>query len=53
MAAKKVGLNVSAPMFIPFLGAFISMKDLPKSVKQEAISAIGGRQREHWQLFAA
>ncbi|MEG6615450.1 site-2 protease family protein [Peptococcaceae bacterium 1198_IL3148] len=42
VASKKVGLDVSAPMFIPFFGAFIAMKELPKSVKQEAISAIGG-----------
>jgi Zn-dependent protease len=29
-------------MFIPFLGAFIKLKEEPKSVRQEAISAIGG-----------
>lgn len=42
LASKQVGLKVSAPMFIPFLGAFISLKEQPKSVRQEAISAIGG-----------
>jgi Zn-dependent protease len=42
VASKQVGLDVSAPMFIPFLGAFIKLKEQPKSVKQEAISAIGG-----------
>ena len=40
--SKKLGLDVSAPTFIPFLGAFIKMKSMPKIVKEEALSAIGG-----------
>lgn len=40
--SKKLGLDVSAPTFIPFLGAFIRMKSMPKSVREEAITAIGG-----------
>ena len=35
--SKKLGLDVSVPTFIPFLGAFIRMKSMPKSVKEEAI----------------
>jgi Zn-dependent proteases len=42
VTSKKLGLDVSAPTFIPFLGAFIRMKSMPKSVKEEAITAIGG-----------
>ncbi len=40
--SKILGLDVSAPTFIPFLGAFIKMKSVPKSVREEAIVAIGG-----------
>lgn len=40
--SKKLGLDVSAPTFIPFLGAFIRMKSMPKSVREESITAIGG-----------
>lgn len=42
ITSKKLGLDVSAPTFIPFLGAFIKMNSVPKSVREEAISAIGG-----------
>jgi len=42
LTSRKIGLNVTAPMFIPFFGAFIGMKELPKNVKEEAITAIGG-----------
>lgn len=42
VTSKKIGLDVSLPTFIPFLGAFIRMKSMPKSVREEAISAIGG-----------
>lgn len=41
-AAKQKGLPVSAPMFIPFLGAFIMMKKHPKDAATEAYVAIGG-----------
>ncbi|MDW8801513.1 site-2 protease family protein [Clostridium sp. A1-XYC3] len=41
-AAKKINLKVSAPIFIPFVGAFISMKEEPKDAKTEAWVAIGG-----------
>lgn len=42
ITSKKLRLDVSAPTFIPFLGAFIKMKSMPKSVREEAITAIGG-----------
>ena len=41
-AAKRAGLPVSAPMFIPFLGALITMKRNPKDVATEAYIGIGG-----------
>ena len=40
--AKRQGLPVSAPMFIPFLGAFIALKDRPLSVWNEAKLAAAG-----------
>jgi Zn-dependent protease len=42
VAAKLVGLPVSAPIFIPFIGAFIMMKDKPKTTWQESVVGIGG-----------
>jgi len=41
-AARRIGLPVSAPMFIPFLGALITMKRNPQSVAHEAYVAVGG-----------
>ena len=42
LAARKIGLPVSAPVFVPFLGALIRMKELLKNAKDEAIMAMGG-----------
>ncbi|WP_248930194.1 site-2 protease family protein [Paenibacillus hamazuiensis] len=42
IAAKRKGLPVTAPLFIPFLGAFISMKRYPRDAVTEAYMAIGG-----------
>jgi Zn-dependent protease len=36
------GIKSSAPIFIPFIGAFITMKDLPKDVEMEAQVGMGG-----------
>jgi Zn-dependent protease len=36
------GMQVSAPMFIPFLGAFVSVRSPQRSVAEEATSAIAG-----------
>ena len=41
-AAKKIGLPVSKPVFIPFVGAFIAMKELPKNAMDEAVIGYGG-----------
>ena len=41
-AARKVKLPVSTPIFIPFVGAFISMKEQPSNASTEAFVAIGG-----------
>jgi Zn-dependent protease len=42
LAARDRGLAVSAPAFIPFLGAFIVLRDTPPDVETEAHVAIGG-----------
>lgn len=42
LTARRVGLNVSAPVFIPFMGAFITMKDQPRDAVTEATVAMGG-----------
>ena len=41
-AARQRGLPVSAPAFIPFLGAFITMKEAPQDVETEAYIAFAG-----------
>jgi Zn-dependent protease len=41
-AAKRKGLPVSAPTFIPFLGALITMKRHPRDAQTEAYLAFGG-----------
>jgi Zn-dependent protease len=42
LAARAVGMKVSMPIFIPFVGAFISMKQQPTNARTEAIIAAGG-----------
>src|SRR5256885_6043199 len=42
VVARVIGLPVTLPVMIPFLGAFVSMKQRPRSVAQESIMAIGG-----------
>jgi Zn-dependent protease len=42
VAAKKFGLKVGAPVFIPFMGAFIALKEAPKNAWIEAWVGIGG-----------
>lgn len=41
-AARHRGLNVSAPTFIPFVGAWIELKDQPMNVETEAFVAAAG-----------
>jgi Zn-dependent protease len=42
LAAKQRGLNVGAPTFIPFVGAWIELKDLPHDAETEAWVGLGG-----------
>lgn len=42
MAARRVGLPAGLPMFIPFVGAWIELKEQPMSVAQEAYVAFAG-----------
>jgi Zn-dependent protease len=42
VAAKWLGLPVSAPLFIPFIGAAIIMKQNPRDAWTEALMAYGG-----------
>jgi Zn-dependent protease len=39
---RRRGIPASAPVFLPFLGAFVSMKQMPQSVYEEAESALAG-----------
>ncbi len=41
-AAKALGLSVGAPVFIPFLGAFIALKDQPRSSWVETRVSLAG-----------
>jgi Zn-dependent protease len=42
MAARQKGLNVGAPTFIPFVGAWIELKELPHDVETEAYVGFAG-----------
>lgn len=42
IAARSRGLDVGAPTFIPFVGAWVEMKDLPHDVETEAYVGIAG-----------
>lgn len=42
VAARRRGLAVGAPTFIPFVGAWIELKDLPHDVETEAYVGIAG-----------
>jgi Zn-dependent protease len=41
-AARVVGLRSSIPVFVPFVGAVISLRQAPRNAKMEANVAIGG-----------
>ncbi|MSP37131.1 MAG: site-2 protease family protein [Deltaproteobacteria bacterium] len=41
-AARQCGLKVGAPTFIPFVGAWIALKDLPHNAETEAYIGIAG-----------
>lgn len=42
LQAKREGLDASAPLFIPFLGAAIALKELPKDAAVEARVGLAG-----------
>jgi Zn-dependent protease len=42
IVAKKFGLKVGAPVFIPFMGAFIALKEAPRNAWMEACVGLGG-----------
>jgi Zn-dependent protease len=42
LAAKRFGLKVGAPVFIPFLGALIALKESPRNAWIESVVGIGG-----------
>ena len=42
LAAKRIGLKVGAPVFIPFMGAIIALKQAPPNAWIEAQVGIGG-----------
>ncbi len=42
LVLKRQGVKATAPLFIPFMGAVIGMKELPKNVYAEAQMALGG-----------
>ncbi|MDT7538415.1 MAG: hypothetical protein QOI82_2000 [Actinomycetota bacterium] len=41
-ALRRRGVAAGLPVFLPFLGAFVSMKEMPKSVYVEAETALAG-----------
>jgi Zn-dependent protease len=42
VAARRIGLKVGAPVFIPFMGAVIALKEAPRNAWIEAQVGIGG-----------
>ena len=42
VAARQCGLDVGAPTFIPFVGAWIALKDQPHDAEVEAYVAMAG-----------
>ena len=42
LAARQRGLNVGAPTFIPLVGAWVELKDMPHDAETEAYVGLGG-----------
>lgn len=42
LAAKQKGLDVGVPVFIPFVGAWIALKEMPHDAQMEAYIGLGG-----------
>jgi Zn-dependent protease len=41
-ALRRLGIRASAPMFIPFVGAFVRLKDYPKTPHDDAVVGLAG-----------
>ena len=52
-AARQKGLAVGAPVFIPFFGAWIALKETPMNVETEAYVAMAGPLVEAWARSSA
>jgi Zn-dependent protease len=50
VALRKYGIAASAPMFVPFVGAFVRLKEYPSNVAQDARVGLAG---PIWGLGAA
>src|SRR2546430_7437801 len=53
LVAKKFGLKVGAPVFIPFMGAFIALKEAPRNAWIEACVGIGAQCSGAWARWSA
>jgi Zn-dependent protease len=42
LVLRRQGVPASAPLFIPFLGAFVNMRQMPRNAYQEAVSGLAG-----------
>jgi Zn-dependent protease len=42
VAARRVGVRIGAPVFIPFFGAFIALRDRPRDRWEDFVIAAGG-----------
>lgn len=42
IALRQLGIRASAPMFIPFVGAFVRLKDYPKTPHDDAVVGLAG-----------
>lgn len=51
-AARQRQLDVGLPTFIPFVGAFIQLKDMPKSAETDAYVALAGPYMGTFAAFA-
>lgn len=42
VVARQQGIRVTAPIFVPFVGAFVGLKQHPHNARQEAVIAMAG-----------
>lgn len=41
-ALRTLGISATAPMFVPFVGAFVRLKDYPRTPREDAIVGLAG-----------